>query len=62
MLGRVADANLGVELLTTLDEQEGEQLATQVEAANQQRRQLVDQVMAVASEQAQAPKTRISQC
>ena len=54
-LGRVADASLGVQLLTTLDDQEGEQLAAQVEAANQQRRQLVDQVMTAASEQAQAP-------
>ena len=57
-LGRVADASLGVELLTTLNEQEGEQLAAQVEAANQQRRQLVDQVMAAASEQAQAPENQ----
>lgn len=57
-LGRVSDASLGVELLTTLDEQAGTQLAAQVEAANQQRRRLVDQVMTAASEQAQAPENQ----
>lgn len=53
-LGRVADAQLGVQLLTTLDDQEGKQLAAQVEAANQQRRALVDSVLQEASNQAQS--------
>lgn len=57
-LGRVSDAGVGVEILTTLDEQAGTQLAAQVEAANQQRRRLVDQVMTAASEQAQAPENQ----
>lgn len=57
-LGRVADASLGVQLLTTLDDTKGHQLATQVEAANQQRRQLVDQVMAAASTQAEAAENQ----
>ena len=57
-LGRVADASLGVQLLTTLDEEEGQRLAAQVEAANQQRRQLVDQVMVAASTQARAAENK----
>ena len=57
-LGRVADASLGVELLTTLDDTKGQQLAAQVEAANQQRRQLVDQVMTAAVAQAQAAENQ----
>lgn len=51
-LGRIADANAGVELLTTVDEQTGSRLAQQVEAANQKRRELVDQIMGEASAQA----------
>lgn len=54
-LGRIADAGVGVELLTTLDESRGKELASQVEAANQQRRELVDNIMAAAREQALSP-------
>ncbi|EEW53462.1 single-stranded-DNA-specific exonuclease RecJ [Limosilactobacillus antri] len=54
-LGRVTNANAGVELLTTLDESRGRKLAEQVEAANQERRQLVDQIMEAASKQAVSP-------
>ena len=54
-LGRVANASAGVELLTTMDEKRGQDLAQEVEAANQQRRDLVDQIMTAASEQANAP-------
>ncbi|MGM9891774.1 single-stranded-DNA-specific exonuclease RecJ [Limosilactobacillus sp.] len=57
-LGRVANASVGVELLTTLDEERGTELAQQVEAANQQRRDLVDQIMAAAQQQATAPANR----
>ena len=54
-LGRVANANAGVELLTTLDENRGRELAEQVEAANQERRQLVDDIMTTAKKQALSP-------
>lgn len=54
-LGRVANASDGVELLTTLDEDQGQQLAQEVEDANQQRRQLVDEIVSQATSQAQDP-------
>jgi single-stranded-DNA-specific exonuclease len=57
-LGRVADAGLGVQLLTTFDEGEGQELAKQVEAANQQRRQLVDTIMQPALAQASSAKNQ----
>lgn len=55
-LGRIDDANVGVQLLTTFDETVGQQLAQKVEQANQQRRELVDQITKEALVQAQSPK------
>lgn len=55
-LGRVANANEGVELLTTLDEGRGKELAAEVEEANQKRRELVDKIMTSAREQAASPE------
>ncbi|WP_172187114.1 single-stranded-DNA-specific exonuclease RecJ [Lentilactobacillus kribbianus] len=43
-LGRMDEATPGVELLTTLDEDQAKQLAKSTEAANDQRKELVDQV------------------
>lgn len=57
-LGRVSDAKLGVQLLTTLDEDQGQTLAEQVEAANQQRRQLVDNIIQPALAQATTDENR----
>lgn len=48
-LGRVSNAAQGVALLTTLDEQEAKQLASAVEAANDQRRELVNEIMEAAT-------------
>lgn len=44
-LGRVSNARKGVELLTTFDEDEAQELAQQVDQANDTRRQLVDQIV-----------------
>lgn len=57
-LGRVANANDGVRLLTTLDPAEAESLAKQVDNDNQQRRQLVDQITTQATQQAQSAANR----
>lgn len=54
-LGRVANANDGVRLLTTLKPGEAQELAEQVDQDNQKRRQLVDQITSEATQQAQAP-------
>lgn len=54
-LGRVADANDGVRLLTTLDPDEAEKLAQQVETANTRRKDLVAQITTEAEKQAHEP-------
>lgn len=51
-LGRVANANDGVKLLTSLDPAQAQELAAEVDQDNQQRRQLVDQITAAATQQA----------
>ncbi|MDO4903552.1 MAG: single-stranded-DNA-specific exonuclease RecJ [Limosilactobacillus sp.] len=51
-LGRIANAGEGVELLTTLDEDRGKELAAKVEEANKERRQYVDDIMEEALAQA----------
>lgn len=61
-LGRISDANQGVQLLTTLDEDEARNLAQKVDQCNQQRQQLVAKVLTEARQQAdesanQAAKT-----
>lgn len=53
-LGRIADANDGVRLLTTFDEEEGKELASQVEKDNQKRRDLVSQITIEAMAQARS--------
>lgn len=52
-LGRIADANEGVKLLTTLDEQTAQQLAQQVDQANKKRQDLVAAIMTEAVQQAE---------
>lgn len=47
-LGRIDDANKGVELLTTMDSQEADQLAKAVDDCNKERQGLVAQVLAEA--------------
>lgn len=55
-LGRLGNANLAVELLTTTDPSRANILATQIEGLNDQRKLLVEQVTAEALEQiAQTP-------
>lgn len=51
-LGRIRDANQGVELLTTLDEETGAELANVVEEANFKRQELVAEIMNEARVQA----------
>lgn len=54
-LGRLADANMGVELLTEIgDEAHAKELAAKVEELNQHRKQLTDEIYAAASKQVQA--------
>lgn len=50
-LGRIADANEGVKLLTTLDEEQATKLAKAVEQANSKRQDLVNEIMGEAQEQ-----------
>ena len=50
-LGRIADANEGVELLTTLDEDRAIKLAKAVEQANSKRQELVNEIMGEAQQQ-----------
>lgn len=57
-LGRIADANDGVALLTTLDDDQAQQLAQRVDAANKRRQELVNEITQVASQQAQAPENQ----
>ncbi|WP_307722384.1 single-stranded-DNA-specific exonuclease RecJ [Paucilactobacillus kaifaensis] len=52
-LGRMGDANPGVELLTTLDEEVATKLAQQVEQKNSERQKLVADITTNALEQAQ---------
>ncbi|HIX35298.1 MAG TPA: single-stranded-DNA-specific exonuclease RecJ [Candidatus Limosilactobacillus merdigallinarum] len=54
-LGRIADANDGVKLLTTLDEDQAAQLARQVDECNNQRQELVKKIYEEALAKAQAP-------
>lgn len=51
-LGRISDANKGVQLLTTLDEHEAQSLAQEVDQCNLRRQQLVAQVLTEARQQA----------
>ena len=51
-LGRIADANDGVKLLTSLDENESQKLAKEVDQANKERQNLVADIMKEAEEQA----------
>ncbi|MCI2031334.1 single-stranded-DNA-specific exonuclease RecJ [Limosilactobacillus sp.] len=50
-LGRIADANQGVELLTTMDEDQASGLAKAVDQANSKRQELVAEIMSEAEEQ-----------
>lgn len=54
-LGRIADANDGVKLLTTSDSDEATRLADQVDKCNQERQSLVKQITAEALQRAQSP-------
>lgn len=51
-LGRIADANDGVRLLTSLDESESQKLAKEVDQANKKRQKLVAEIMKEAEKQA----------
>ena len=51
-LGRIADANDGVKLLTSLDENESQKLAKEVDQANKERQNLVADIMKEAEKQA----------
>ncbi|MRI02931.1 single-stranded-DNA-specific exonuclease RecJ [Lactobacillus reuteri] len=51
-LGRIADANDGVKLLTSLDENESQRLAKEVDQANKERQNLVAEIMKEAEKQA----------
>ncbi|MEJ6400745.1 single-stranded-DNA-specific exonuclease RecJ [Nicoliella lavandulae] len=57
-LGRMGDANVGVELLTTIDDAKAKQLADSTEQLNHDRRKLVSDIFKEASEQAETPKNR----
>lgn len=50
-LGRIADANDGVKLLTSLDEDEAQKLAKEVDQANKERQNLVADIMKEAEKQ-----------
>lgn len=54
-LGRIADGNDGVKLLTTVSENEADQLAHQVDQCNKERQLLVDQIFKEAKVKALAP-------
>ena len=51
-LGRIADANDGVKLLTSLDENESQKLAKEVDQANKERQNLVAEIVKEAEKQA----------
>jgi len=50
-LGRLDDARMAVDLLTTSDETDARQIAAQLETLNSRRRQIEDQIYAAAQEQ-----------
>ena len=54
-LGRIADANDGVKLLSTLDEGQADELAQEIDQCNNQRQALVQQIYDEALKKAQAP-------
>ena len=54
-LGRIADGNDGVKLLTTVNENEAKSLAQQVDQCNKERQQLVEQITKEAMAKALAP-------
>lgn len=54
-LGRIADANQGVKLLTTVDDNEATQLAKNIEDCNNQRQALVQQIIKEVMQRAQSP-------
>ncbi len=55
-LGRMDDANVGVQLLTTLDDDEAQQLAQKTETLNQKRQKLVNDITEEALVQANLPE------
>ncbi|MBB1078606.1 single-stranded-DNA-specific exonuclease RecJ [Limosilactobacillus sp. STM2_1] len=57
-LGRIADANDGVRLVTSLDEKEAEQLAKAVDQSNKKRQELVANIMTEAYQQAKDIKNQ----
>ncbi|MBB1095316.1 single-stranded-DNA-specific exonuclease RecJ [Limosilactobacillus sp. BG-MG3-A] len=57
-LGRIADANDGVKLLTSLDDNESQELAKEVDQANKERRNLVTDIMKEAEKQANSSDNR----
>ncbi|KRL94786.1 single-stranded-DNA-specific exonuclease RecJ [Limosilactobacillus equigenerosi] len=60
-LGRLGDANLGVELLTSFDDEQVVALAQQVDAANQERQRIVKELNQQADAQAQTPANQARQ-
>lgn len=59
-IGRLGDANLGVNLLTTFDEEQAVEQAQFVEQQNKKRQGLVQEITALASEMAQTPENQAS--
>ncbi|GLB46971.1 single-stranded-DNA-specific exonuclease RecJ [Philodulcilactobacillus myokoensis] len=57
-LGRMGDANIGVRLLTTFDDELAKQLADFIEAQNNKRKQLVTNITKSAVEKAQTGKNK----
>lgn len=57
-LGRIADANDGVRLLTTMDPSAADDLAKDVEEANTKRKDLVEQITKQAEDQANSPQNQ----
>ncbi|MCD2257361.1 single-stranded-DNA-specific exonuclease RecJ [Lactobacillus sp. CC-MHH1034] len=57
-IGRMGDANPGVDLLTTLDPDYADELAKQLEQTNQERQKLVQKITQAALKTAQAPENQ----
>ncbi|MBW1605466.1 single-stranded-DNA-specific exonuclease RecJ [Lactobacillus sp. Sy-1] len=57
-LGRMGDANAGVELLTTVDDARANELAEQIETLNTKRRKLVTDIFKEACEQVEQPQNK----
>jgi single-stranded-DNA-specific exonuclease len=57
-LGRLGDANPAVELLTTFDDARAEELASEINAQNERRQQLVKDISGDALAQAQTPENQ----